>query len=225
MQSSFTHLINSGVFRGLLFVLLASFVVYTPLVSIQYLLRSEIVYANTSEIKDDTSLKKVNYVNDNGKIFLEDGTSVEKAKGGYVVLLYGNDFWYSENEDVLATPMTFRQSITNIVSYFLISWLLFFIKYTLTLTLWKGRGVDFRLKLTKVSPKISLPTTKSVLLVVLCIIVICLLTCDFFCYISVFRLLVNIRYTSIIGTTIAIIVELLKLKLISILINSIETKN
>ena len=224
IESSFTILMNKGMFRGLLIVLLASFVIYSPMLSTQYLLNSEIVYANTLEIRNDTSLKKVSYVNDNGKIFFEDGTSIEKAGSGFVVLLYGNDFWYSEDEDVLAIPMTIRQSITNIVSYFLISWLLFFIIYSLILALWKGKSVDFSLKSTKISSKISLPTFKSVLLVILCIVAICVLICDFFCYISVFKLLVNIKYTNIIGIVVAVIVVLLKLKLISSLIKSVESR-
>lgn len=212
IKSSFDRLLNDNIFRGLLVLLLIGFIVYIPLVSIQYYLRSEIVYANTVELSSDASIEKVSYVNENGKVFLENGNSIEKVENGYVVLLYGNDFWYSMNEGILATPMTLNQSITNIVSYFLLSWSLFLIMYALV---W---FICYK-KPTK-------PLSKNkVLSVIVCIIVPLLLVCDASVYISVFKLLSNIPYITVIGWVLSIIIELLKVKLLVKLVESVDKKH
>lgn len=212
IKSSFDRLLNDNIFRGLLVLLLIGFIVYTPLVSIQYYLRSEIVVANTRELNGDASIEKVGYVNENGKVFLENGDTIDKVENGYVVLLYGNDFWYSTNEGILATPMTLKQSITNIVSYFLLSWSLFMIMYALIMIICYKK------------PNKPLGQNK-VLALITGVVVSLLLVCDASVYISVFKLLSNIPYITMIGWLLSIITELLKVRLLVKLIESVDKKH
>lgn len=121
IKNSFIRFQNSIVGRVLFSALLLSLVGYMLLNSISYYLQGELVRMNTEELSSDKSIQEIAYINEDGKVFLENGATIEKSSySGYVTLLYGNKFWYSTNNSVLAVPMTLKQSITNATSYVLI---------------------------------------------------------------------------------------------------------
>lgn len=122
VKDSLNRIMNDKIFRGLLLLILIGLVIYTPLLSIDYYLKSEIVYLNTVELNSDVSIEKVSYVNEEGRVFLDNGDIVDSGTYQYTYLLYGNDFWYSTDSEVLAVPLTLKQGIVNAVSYILISW-------------------------------------------------------------------------------------------------------
>jgi hypothetical protein len=119
--------------------------------SVSYYIQGELVRMNTEELSSDKSIQEVAYINEDGKVFLENGATIEKSSySGYVTLLYGNKFLYSTNNSVLAVPMTLKQSITNVTSYVLIESICYIVVMLLVGVLLTGSGAKNRIALTYV---------------------------------------------------------------------------
>ena len=216
IKNSLNRMMNDKIFRSLLLLILIGLVVYTPLVSVDYYLKSEIVYVNTVEFNSDTSIEKVSYVNEEGRVFLDNGGVVEKGTYQYTYLLYGNDFWYSTDSSVLAVPMTLKQSIINMVSYFLISWSCFGVIMALLLML----NVEF-------SDVIALKAG-SIIFFVVSIIIIWIDTSTYFSisklFLNVSKLLSNISIITYLCRLLSIIIATLKLIMLIKYTNWVDSK-
>ena len=121
IKSSFNRMFENKFFQVMFILILVGLLVYTPLVSVDYYLKSRILCSNTKEAVYDTNLIRVSYINDTGKVFLNNGDSYEKEDYEHVAVLSGNEFWYSTEKNILVAPMTWSQSKTNYFSYLLIS--------------------------------------------------------------------------------------------------------
>lgn len=216
IKNSLNRMMNDKIFRSLLLLILIGLVVYTPLVSVDYYLKSEIVYVNTVEFNSDTSIEKVSYVNEEGRVFLDNGGVVEKGTYQYTYLLYGNDFWYSTDSSVLAVPMTLKQSIINMVSYFLISWSCFGVIMALLLML----NVEF-------SDVIALKAG-SIIFFVVSIIIVWIDTSTYFSisklFLNVSKLLSNISIITYLCRLLSIIIATLKLIMLIKYTNWVDSK-
>lgn len=216
IKNSLNRMMNDKIFRSLLLLILIGLVVYTPLVSVDYYLKSEIVYVNTAEFNSDTSIEKVSYVNEEGRVFLDNGDVVEKGTYQYTYLLYGNDFWYSTDSSVLAVPMTLKQSIINMVSYFLISWSCFGVIMALLLML----NVEF-------SDVIALKAG-SIIFFVVSIIIVWIDTSTYFSisklFLNVSKLLSNISIITYLCRLLSIIIATLKLIMLIKYTNWVDSK-
>lgn len=160
IKNSFIRFQNSIVGRVLFSALLLSLVGYMLLNSISYYLQGELVRMNTEELSSDKSIQEIAYINEDGKVFLENGATIEKSSySGYVTLLYGNKFWYSTNNSVLAVPMTLKQSITNATSYVLIESICYIVVMLLVGMLLKGTSFKNKTALIYVVACISIIVT------------------------------------------------------------------
>ena len=151
IKNSFIRFQSSTLGRVLFSALLLSLVGYMLLNSVSYYIQGELVRMNTEELSSDKSIQEVAYINEDGKVFLENGATIEKSSySGYVTLLYGNKFLYSTNNSVLAVPMTLKQSITNVTSYVLIESICYIVVMLLVGVLLTGSGAKNRIALTYV---------------------------------------------------------------------------
>lgn len=216
IKNSLNRMMNDKIFRSLLLLILIGLVVYTPLVSVDYYLKSEIVYVNTVEFNSDTSIEKVSYVNEEGRVFLDNGDVVEKGTYQYTYLLYGNDFWYSTDSSVLAVPMTLKQSIINMVSYFLISWSCFGVIMALLLML----NVEFS--------DVIVSKAGSIIFFVVSIIIVWIDTSTYFSisklFLNVNKLFSNISIITYLCRLLAIIIASMKLILLIKYTNWVDSK-
>lgn len=160
IKNSFIRFKDSVLGKVLFSALLLSLVGYMILNSASYYLQSELVRMNTEELGDDKSIKLVSYINENGTVFLDNGDTIEAEEySGYVTLLYGNDFWYSENNGILAVPMTLKQSITNAISYVFIEGICYLVVMTLAGMLMGSTSFKKKVALTYVVACISFIVT------------------------------------------------------------------
>lgn len=209
IKNSLNRMMNDKIFRSLLLLILIGLVVYTPLLSVDYYLKSEIVYLNTVEISSDVSIEKVSYVNEDGRVFLDNGDIVDSGTYQYTYLLYGNDFWYSIDSEVLAVPLTLKQSIVNAVSYFLISWSCFGVIMALLVLL----NIGF----TRV-------ISSRVFSAVFFILSIVLIGVDMITYFSISKLFSNISIITYLCRLLSIIIATLKLIMLIKYTNWVDSK-